>query len=77
MNSIGYKYREFFDFVEDYVDEKIPSPNTALLVASVRRDYFLVAQKGESSSEVLTRDGIPSFGEQLAGIAKKLREELQ
>ena len=68
LNSIGYKYREFFDFVEDYVDEKIPSPNTALLVASVRRDYFLVAQKGESSSEVLTRDGIPSFGEQLAGI---------
>jgi len=68
LQSIGHKQREFFDFVEDFVDEKVPSPNTALLITAVRRDYFLVEQKGEWSSEVLTRDGIPSFGEELEGI---------
>lgn len=69
LKSIGYKTREFFDFVEDYVDESVPSPNAALLVAAVRRDYFLVEQKGEWSSEILTRDGVPSFGEELEGMA--------
>ena len=69
LNSIGYQPREFFDFVEDFCEEGNPSPSTALLVAAARRDYFLVVQKGQTSSGPrLTRDDIPSFGATLADI---------
>lgn len=68
LKSIGCQTREFFDFVEDHCEEGTPSPSTALLVAAVRRDYFLVVQKGTPSSVRLTRNDIPTFGEDLAGI---------
>lgn len=86
LASIGCQPREFFDFVEDFCGEGEPSISTALLIASVRRDYFLVAQKGVPSKKVLARDELPGFGEELNGmtylpriIAKgraKLRGEL-
>ncbi len=68
LGSIGYKPREFFDFVEDYVEEGTPSPSSALLVAAARRDYFLTVQKGAASGKVLTRDSIPGFGDELEGM---------
>ncbi len=68
LESIGYKKREFFDFIEDYIDEKTPSPTTALLIAAVRRDYFLVEQNGKASDQTILRDDLPSFGEELEGI---------
>lgn len=68
LESIGYKKRELFDFVEDFVDEGEPSPGTALLVAAVRRDHFLVEQKGKASGKLVTRDELPNFGEDLDGI---------
>jgi hypothetical protein len=69
LASIGCKTREFFDFVEDFSGENEPSISTALLVAAVRRDYFLTVQKDIPSSQVMTRDDIPGFGEELAGMA--------
>lgn len=69
LTSIGCKTREFFDFVEDYCEEGTPSPTTALLIASVRRDYFQTIQNGIPSAQQLTRDDIPSFGEEFAGMA--------
>lgn len=68
LGSIGYKRREFFDFIEDYVDEGEPSATTALLVAAVRRDYFLVEQGGKASDKEIIMDDLPSFGEELAGV---------
>lgn len=70
LGEIGYRTREFFDFVEDYCEDGTPSPSTALLVAAVRRDYFLTVQNGVGeTSGLLTRDDIPGFGETLDGIA--------
>ncbi len=70
LESIGYKKREFFDFIEDFCEEGTPSPSTALLVAAARRDFFLVVQNEEpSTGKPLTRDEIPSFGEEFEGIA--------
>ena len=69
LKSIGYKPRELFDFVEDWVDEEVPSPTTALLIAAVRRDYFQVVQEGKHSDLEISRDDIPPFGEELGGIA--------
>jgi len=70
LRRIGCREREFFDFVEDYCEDNAPSPGTALLVAAVRRDFFLNEQRGaEWDGPLLTRDEVPSFGEALEDIA--------
>ena len=66
--EIGYKPREFFDFVEDFCDEGSPSASTSLLVAAARRDYFQVVMKGKPGEKELTRDDIPTFGDELDGV---------
>jgi len=68
LESIGYRPREFFDFVEDLCDEDEPTLSTALLVAAVRRDYFHVVMNGEVREATMTRENIPGFGEDLDGI---------
>lgn len=70
LGSIGYKPREMFDFVEDFANEGVPAVSTALIIASVRRDYFLSVQKGiPDESTILLRDQLPTFGDELDGIA--------
>jgi Domain of unknown function (DUF5069) len=69
LASIGCQTREFFDFVEDFCEEQCPTISSSLLVAAVRRDYFITVQKGQKSAQILTRDAIPTFGEELAGMA--------
>lgn len=69
LESIGYKPREFFDFIEDLSDAGEPSESTALLVAAVRRDYFLTVQQGKTSQKEITTDDLPTFGDSLADIA--------
>ncbi|MGE9266659.1 MAG: DUF5069 domain-containing protein [Verrucomicrobiales bacterium] len=69
LASIGYKPRELFDFVEDLIDWGEPSESTALLIAAVRRDYFLVVQNGQASSTEITSRDIPGKPEQLAGLS--------
>ncbi len=69
LSSIGYKPRELFDFVEDFVDDGQPTESTALLVATVRRDYLLTVQKGELSQHEITTSDLPTFGDTLDEIA--------
>jgi hypothetical protein len=69
LAEIGYKPREFFDFVEDYCEEGTPSPSTALLVAAARRDYFQTVMGGQPGEKNLTAGDIPTFGDELEGIA--------
>lgn len=69
LGGIGCQPREFFDFVEDFCGEGEPSLSTALLVAAVRRDYFHSVQKGEISDRKLTANDIPTFGDELDGMA--------
>ena len=69
LATIGYKPREIFDFVEDFADEGVPSESTALLIAAVRRDYFMTIQKGQASDHEISRSDVPSFGEETEGIA--------
>ena len=69
LDSIGCQPREFFDFVEDFCGEGTPSPSTALLVAAVRRDYFLTVQHRNKSAKVFGREDVPTFGEELNGLA--------
>ena len=67
LESIGYQPREFFDFVEDYCDESVPTPEDALLIAAVRRDYLKVIENGEKSSAILPNDELPARDSELAG----------
>lgn len=68
LASIGYKPRELFDFVEDLADGGEPSESTALLVAAVRRDYFLVMQNGQASDHEIKKGDLPTFGDNLEGV---------
>lgn len=68
LKSIGYKPRELFDFVEDFGDAGVPTESTALLVAAVRRDYFLVVQDGQHSDVEVTSDDVPSRSDEFEGI---------
>ncbi len=86
LQSIGCKPRELFDFIEDLADAGQPAATTALLIAAVRRDYFLAIQDGVLSTTEITSADLPTFGAELEGmqylpriIAKarhKLRGEL-
>lgn len=69
LAAIGCQPREFFDFVEDFCDEGEPTASTALLIAAARRDYFLSVQHGIPSGRIVTRDDLPTFGDDLGGIA--------
>jgi hypothetical protein len=69
LESIGYKPRELFDFVEDLVDEGVPSESAALLVASARRDHLAVGQDGVLSDREIGANDIPSRSDELDGIA--------
>ncbi len=83
LASIGYQPREFFDFIEDFCNDSLPTKSTSLLIAAVRRDYFLTVQKGGASQLRITRDDLPTFGEELDGmtylprILKKARAKLR
>lgn len=68
LSSIGYKPRELYDFVEDLADEGQPSLGTALLIAAVRRDYFLVVQEGQPSEKEYTAQDLPTFGDEAEGL---------
>jgi len=68
LADIGYKPREFFDYVEDHVDYNDIDPSTAILIASVRRDYFLTIQKGVASNKEMTEQELPARNSELGGI---------
>jgi hypothetical protein len=70
LKSIGASPREIFDYVEDCVNAEgsEPTPETALLVASVRRDYFRVMQKGVESTKVVKPADLPAKTDAMEGI---------
>jgi hypothetical protein len=69
LAAIGCKPRELFDFVEDWIDGGEPAPTTALMVAAVRRDFFLHVQQGVASSREMRESELPARDATLAGIA--------
>jgi len=68
LASIGCRPQELFDFVEDFVRGGEPSFEIVLLITAVRRDYFLVVQKGIPSDKLLDMSTLPSKSAELAGI---------
>ena len=68
LASIGHTEQEFFDFVEDFAKAGVPTLETALSIASVRRDYFLKEQNGAFSPQRISMDDLPSKDAEVEGI---------
>src|SRR5271156_6759790 len=68
LASIGHTEQEFFDFVEDFAKAGEPTLETALKIASVRRDYFLKEQNGVFSPHRISMDDLPSKDAEVEGI---------
>ena len=69
LSSVGYTDQEFFDFVEDFAKGGEPTLETALDIASVRRDYFLNKQNGVPSRHLISTDDLPAKDAEIDGIA--------
>ncbi len=68
LDSIGYAKREFFDFVEDLAEMSEPSLTTAVMVASVRRDYLREVMKGAKTGRVLDPASLPAKTSEVDGL---------
>jgi len=68
LKSIGHKPREMFDFVEDFGDGGEPTLSTAIMIASVRRDYFEHIMDGKLSDHEIKPDELPRKSDALDGI---------
>lgn len=86
LTSIGHSTQEFFDFVDDHCRYGEPSLETSLLIAAVRRDYFMVIMGGKFSGKVVLPsalppkpaavDGIPWLPRLIVKARAKLRGEM-
>ena len=65
LRSLGAKPMELYDYAEDSDDVDW---ETALLIAAVRRDYFLQEQNGIWSEHLMKSDALPPKPEPLEGI---------
>lgn len=68
LASIGHTEQEFFDFIEDFAKGGEPTLETALDIASVRRDYFLREQNGIPSARRISMADLPSKDASVEGI---------
>lgn len=68
LHSIGHTGQEVFDFAEDRVQAGEPEWETFLLIAAVRRDYFLVVQEGKPSTHIVPSESLPAKDAEIDGI---------
>lgn len=68
LDSIGYQPREFFDFVEDLAEIGEPSLTTAVMIASVRRDYLTEIMHGAKGDQVLDPATLPAKTSEVDGF---------
>jgi len=68
LASIGHTAQEIYDFAEDFVKAGEPDYDTALLIAAVRRDYFLVVQQGKASDKKVAPGDLTGKEVEEAGI---------
>jgi hypothetical protein len=68
LSSVGLRPINLYDWAEDFTGGGEPDWNTSLLIAAARRDYFLVHQKGVTSTTVTEAAELPAKTEELDGI---------
>jgi hypothetical protein len=68
LRSIGATPQEIFDFVEDWCDDGVPDPETALAITKIRRNYFFQEQQGRFPEKPISESEFPSRSASLAGL---------
>lgn len=68
LATIGLAPIHLYDFAEDLVKSGEPDWDTFLLVAAVRREYFLFEQQGRPCERVTNSEDLPGRRETLGGI---------
>ncbi len=68
LAAIGSRPQDLYDYAEDAANYGEPDFETALLVQSVRRSYFLLVQKGVPSKVVLDEGVMPPKTAAVRGI---------
>ena len=70
LKSIGYQPAEMHGYVREYAEKGAPSPSTTLLIAAVRRNYFLNAMRGISgNAKPITAADLPAETDEFQEIA--------
>jgi hypothetical protein len=69
LASIGHTAQELYDFAGDFCRYNEPSFPDAVLIAAVRRDYFLVVQNRKSTGKTITMESLPAKEAEVAGFA--------
>jgi hypothetical protein len=68
LASIGLRPINVYDYAEDFLTSDEPDWDTFLLIAAVRRDYFLFEQKGSATPAEIRPDELPPKHATLDGI---------
>jgi hypothetical protein len=68
LSAIGHTCREVYDFAEDKVNYGEPDFETFLLIASLRRHYFLNQMKGHPADVVVDTADLPAKTDSVRGI---------
>ena len=70
LSTIGYQPAEMHGYVREYAEKGAPSLSTALLIAAVRRNYFLNAMRGISgNAKPITSADLPPETDEFQEIA--------
>ena len=68
LRTLGATSQEILDFVEDWVEDGVPDPETALAITKIRRDYFYSKQQGRLPDSQRSEHEFPTRSATLAGL---------
>lgn len=70
LSEIGYKESEMYAYIQAYATTGDPSPSTVLLIAAMRRSFFITSQRGIfGNAKPVTEEDLPSETDDYQGIA--------
>ena len=68
LASNGLSAQNLYDYAEDHNGYGEPGPDNAVAIETIRRDYFLNAQNGRTSTTVLDTAKMPAKSDAVRGI---------
>lgn len=70
LSEIGYTEQEMYAYIHAYATEGDPSPSTILLIAAMRRSFFITSQRGIfGNAKPVSEEDLPAEAEDYQGIA--------
>lgn len=68
LTANGLRLINIFDYIEDAANSGEPDYDTALLLASARREFFLLRQNEQWSDKIIQLDDLPPKTDAIEGI---------